>query len=313
MNATGLLRKSINAILTACLLAGPLIDLHAENVQPRDTIALWSGTKVPYGSEVTLMTFIPENPNGVSAVVCPGGSYHWLDQTGEGTEVGEWLCSHGITAFVLYYRTAGVPEFICHTRILFRGKRHPDMIQDAQKALLWVWEHADEYGVDRNRTGIVGFSAGGHLAMSTACFSSTDFLKDEGIITDADLRPAFVASIYPVVTMREPYVHRRSRRGLLGDNRIGSKKMKDSLSLELHIPDNCPPVFIVNCIDDPVVDYRNSVLLDSALTSRGAEHRYIQYRTGKHGFGVSDWFGSPECREWKNELLVWLKGYYPSL
>ena len=149
--------------------------------------------------------------------------------------------------------------------------------------------------------------------MASACFSSTNFLEKEGIQTDACLRPAFVASIYPVVTMQEPYVHKRSRRGLLGDSRCGSRKMKDSLSLEMHIPDDCPPTFIINCADDPVVDYRNSMMLDSALNAKGVEHRYIQYATGKHGFGVSDWYGSPECREWKNEFLDWLKSYFPSL
>ena len=78
------------------------------------------------------------------------------------------------------------------------------------------------------------------------------------------------------------------------------------MSLERHIPSGCPPVFLVNCIDDPIVDYRNSVLLDSALSSKGISHEYIQYRTGGHGFGVSDHKGSQESREWKNKFLEWL-------
>ena len=146
--------------------------------------------------------------------------------------------------------------------------------------------------------------------MTTACFNSSNFLEKSGIHTDANLRPSYVAAIYPVVTMQGPYVHRRSRRGLLGDSRLGNKSMRDSLSVEKHIPENCPPVFIINCKDDPVVDYHNSMLLDSALTRKGVEHRYIQYETGKHGFGVSDYYGSPECREWKNEFLKWLQGLY---
>lgn len=278
--------------------------------QPADTVSLWQGEKVPFGKEVSLYAYSPEQPNGISVIVCPGGSYHWHDMEGEGTRVAQWLNAHGITAFVLKYRAAGCAEIAFHSRLIFRGKRHPDMITDAQRALQYVQEHAEEYGVDPSRIGMMGFSAGGHLVMSAACFSHTDFLKLSGIYTDVNLRPAFVAAIYPVVTMQPPYVHRRSRRGLLGDSRVGCRKMRDSLSLEMHIPKDCPPVFLVNCLDDPVVRYQNSVLLDSALTRKGIPHEYHQYKTGKHGFGASEYYGSPESREWKNEFLRWLKDLY---
>ena len=142
--------------------------------------------------------------------------------------------------------------------------------------------------------------------MSAACFYSTDFLAMSGISAKVNLRPSFVAAIYPVVTMKPPYVHRRSRRGLLGDNRIYDKSLRDSLSLEDHIPDNCPPVFLLNCTDDPVVQYQNSVLLDSALARKNIPHKYIQYQRGKHGFGAAD----SECSVWKDEFLYWLGGLY---
>lgn len=279
---------------------------------PTDTIALWEGEKMPHGKEVTLYAFRPENPNGISVVVCPGGSYHWLDQETEGMKVGEWLSANGITAFVLLYRTAGKVEVAMPIRLVFRGRRHPDMIMDAQRALQYVGEHALAYGIDPDKIGMMGFSAGGHLVMSAACFNATDFLQLAGISARADLRPAFVAPVYPVVTMDPPYVHRRSRRGLLGNNRVGNQAMRDSLSLEKQIPDNCPPVFLINCVDDPIVQYQNSELLDSALTQKGVPHRYIRYETGGHGFGASEEKGSPECRRWKNEFLVWLKSLYPS-
>lgn len=280
--------------------------------QPADSVALWEGEKMRHGDQVLLYAFRPEKPNGISVIVCPGGSYHWLDRDVEGFQVGEWLSENGITAFVLLYRTAGYAEVAVPVRLFFRGRRHPDMIMDAQRALQYVWEHAAEYSIDRGRIGMMGFSAGGHLVMSAACFNESDFLQLAGIQTEADLRPAFVVPVYPVVTMDPPYVHRRSRRGLLGDNRTGNKTMRDSLSLEKHIPDNCPPIFLVNCVDDPVVQYQNSVLLDSALTQKGIPHTYIQYETGGHGFGASDVKGSPECREWRKEFLRWLKSLYPS-
>ena len=281
------------------------------SIPPVDTIALWKGENIRFGKEVSLYAYKPEQPNGISIIVCPGGSYYWHDKENEGELVAEWLRSKGITAFVLTYRVAGAAEIAFHTHLIFRGKRHPDMITDAQRALQYVQEHTPEYQLDSTRIGMMGFSAGGHLVMSAACFSSTNFLQLSGIETNVNLRPAFVAAVYPVVSMHPPYVHKRSRRGLLGDSRVGRKSMRDSLSLERHIPDNCPPVFLINCVDDPIVPYQNSVLLDSALTQKGVPHEYLQYQEGKHGFGASDYYGSQECREWRNEFLRWLETIYP--
>ena len=295
-------------LLLTTLLYGCLLQ-----ATPRDTVELWKGCKVRHAKEVSMLVYQPEKPSGVSVIVCPGGSYHWLDRQIEGREVGQWLSERGITAFVLFYRTVGIPEYIAHTRIIFRGKRHPDMITDAQRALQWVWENARSYGIDPGKIGMMGFSAGGHLVMSAACYSKTRFLEATGVRTEAPLRPAFVVPVYPVVTMQKPYVHKRSRRGLLGDNRQHSRILMDSLSLERHIPADCPPVFLVNCIDDPVVQFQNSVLLDSALTVRGIPHRYLQYETGGHGFGVNENRGSSRSRQWKDEFLGWLKGLYPEI
>ena len=104
-------------------------------------------------------------------------------------------------------------------------------------------------------------------------------------------------------------VHKRSRRGLLGDSRIYNKKLREQLSLEKHVPADCPPIFLVNCKDDPIVDYRNSVLLDSALTAMHVPHEYILYNTGGHGFGASDVKGTEESRGWRDRFLNWIKQY----
>lgn len=142
--------------------------------------------------------------------------------------------------------------------------------------------------------------------MSAACFSGTNYLKDYGIHTEVSLKPSFLVPVYPVVTMRKPFVHKRSRRALLSEKLHHDPVMIDSLSLECHIPADCPPVFLVNCVDDPVVDYHNSVLLDSALTANHIEHCYLQYQTGGHSFGASDVKGTEESRQWKKEFLNWL-------
>ena len=267
-------------------------------------ILLWEGFNEKFGRQVTLTPFLAENNDaGLAVIICPGGSYFWLDYKNEGKDVARWLQKNGISAFVLHYRTASFGAYFWHYRALFRGKQHPDMIKDAQRSLQWVREHAEEYHIHPERVGMMGFSAGGHLVMLAACFNQTVFLEDD----DTNLRPDFVVPVYPVVTMRESYVHKRSRRALLSEKYQHNAEMCDSLSLELHIPSNCPPVFLVNCMDDPVVDYRNSILLDSALTANKVNHRYLQYKTGGHGFGVSDDKGTDESRQWKNEFLHWIQ------
>jgi acetyl esterase/lipase len=214
----------------------------------------------------------------------------------EGAEAARWLQRNGISAFVLRYRVQGIVPYITHSRLLFRGHQYPDMVDDLQWAVRYVRSHADEYGINPHRVGVMGFSAGGHLSLSLT------LSQGEG-----KEQSSFIAAIYPVVSLSHPDSHKRSRRALLGEYRKYSRRMRDSLSIERHITKDCPPVFLVNCKDDPVVKYRNSELLDSALTAQGIPHRYIQYRTGGHGFGASETKGTAECRAWKDEFLRWLR------
>lgn len=254
---------------------------------------IWEGTSC--SKKVTLTPFPADGRSNLAVIVCPGGSYFWHDTETEGMEVARWLQGNGIAAFVLDYRTAYVPAFITHFRLLFRGNRYPDPQDDLRQAIRHLKKHAEHYGIDTTRIGVMGFSAGGHLAMSGALlFQQQD-------------RPAFVAPVYPVVTMTRDCVHKRSRRGLLGDSRTRNQSLRQLLSLEEQVTRDCPPVFLVNCEDDPVVDYRNSVFLDSALTAHQVPHRYLLYKTGGHGFGASDTKGTPECRQWKAEFMNWIK------
>ena len=270
-------------------------------------VKIWEGLDISHGKRVKLTTYLADdNPTGRAVIVCPGGSYYWLDKKNEGDTVAMWLQSQGITAFVLEYRAAGIGAFIYKHRCIFRGRQYPDMITDAQRALQWVRTHSEEYNINPDKVGVLGFSAGGHLALSTAFYSEHDYLKDVGIDNETNLRPTFVGAIYPVVTMVKPYVHKRSRRGLLSEKHHHDPVLCDSLSLERHVPNDCPPVFLANCVDDPVVDYRNSIVLDSALTAANVNHRYIQFQTGGHSFGASEKKGTAECREWKTEFLKWL-------
>ncbi|MGN0281665.1 MAG: alpha/beta hydrolase [Prevotella sp.] len=272
-----------------------------------EKVHIWEGTEVK-ADGVTIQAYLPDGVKPQAAViVCPGGSYHWHAMESEGREVAEWLRQNGMAAFVLDYRVAGAFSYITHSNLLFRGNRFPNMICDLQRAIMLVRMKMEERNVADCPLGVMGFSAGGHLAMMSALMCGTNYLAASGIEPTVSLRPDFVASIYPVVTMVEKCVHKRSRKGLLGESRKRNRQLRDSLSLERHVTADCPPVFLVNCKDDPIVDYRNSELLDSALTANGVPHRYIQYSTGGHGFGVRAEKKGLESAGWTTEFLKWFK------
>ena len=258
----------------------------------QEKINIWKGTDCKKKVEMT--PYLAKDGSHTAVIVCPGGSYFWHDMEAEGTAVAEWLQRNGISAFVLRYRAAGPMAFVTHYRRFVRGRRYPDALNDLHQAMTWVRSHADELGVDPDSIGAMGFSAGGHLVMSA------------GELLEPQERPAFIVPVYPVVTMTEDCCHKRSRRALLGESRMRDENLRDLLSMERHVPDDCPPVFLINCKDDPIVKYHNSELLDSALTAKGINHRYIQYETGGHGFGATDYKGTAECRQWKGEFLKWL-------
>ena len=245
-------------------------------------------TTAAAGATDRLTAFLPAKPATTAVIVCPGGSYFWLAGKTEGDSVARSLRQAGIAAYVLRYRTAGILPFITHSRLVIPGHQYPMPLADLQQAILQLRRQG------YSRIGVMGFSAGGHLALSAALFGS------------GSQRPDFVVACYPVVTMSAACVHKRSRRGLLGEWGKHSAVLRDSLSLERHVNAQMPPVFLMNCKDDPIVDYRNSVLLDSALTAHQVPHTYVQYATGGHGFGTTWSKTSPEAANWFQTFLCWL-------
>ena len=237
----------------------------------------------------------PDKANGAAVIVCPGGSYYWLSKKIEGTDVARKLADAGFTAFVLHYRHAGTRYFLFGNMAVPQN-HYPDALDDLRNAVLEVRRKASEYSIDPSKVGVMGFSAGGHLVLN----SGEEAIENQGISS----RPSFIVSVYPVVTMTdEAMVHNRSRTALLGGHRKDSS-LRRKLSMELDIPSDMPPVFLVNCLDDPTVDYRNSVVMDKALTESGIPHKYIQFPSGGHGFGASstqaDWL--PLFRDWCENL-----------
>lgn len=265
-------------------------------------IKIWDGTSCG-AKQVTLTEYLPEGTPRAAIIICPGGSYHWLDNKEEGTMVAQALAAEGYVAYVLRYRVAGKFEFVSKYRSVLRGNRHPDMISDLQRSIQLVRTRYN------GPVGVIGFSSGGHLALMGAELFGTNFLEKYNLNPAVSLRPDFAAAIYPVVTLSdERYVHKRSRLGILGERNTGKKALRDSLSMEKHVRADMPPVFILNCLDDEVVDPHNSMLLDSALSAAHVPHHYVQYQTGGHGFGLDPEKMSEETTSnWLAEFLTWLK------
>ena len=237
-----------------------------------------------------LTEYLPEKPTNTAVVVCPGGSYYWMAKKSEGRDVAQWLNKNGYAAYVLEYPVSGWWSWFTHIRKSC-CTQYPGQLNALEEALKTV--KSKGFG----KVGAMGFSAGGPLVLSGA-----ELLPDS-------TAPDFVAAIYPVVTMRDPYVHKRSRRGLLGERRRRDPVMQDSLSMELHADKVRCPVFLLNCVDDPTVDWHNAQMMSDSLNHHFVV--YIQSEVGGHGFGVSEKkmakYNSTYLLSWPDRFLVWMK------
>ena len=230
-----------------------------------------------------------------AVIICPGGSYHHLGLKSEGNTTATWFAENGVTAFVLKYRTA---ESLYH---------HPAMLQDIQRAIQLVRENADEWNINPNKVGLIGFSAGGHLVTMAGEFWQThDEIANLNILTNVSLRPDFVIPVYPVVSMQDDIAHRWSRNSLLGKGEKNqTQARKDEFSMELNVPADMPPTYIVVCDDDPIVIPENSLHLYAALQEAGIPSKLARYPWGKHGFGMKDNAFMKEFH-WNETLKEWL-------
>ena len=228
---------------------------------------------------------------GTAVVVCPGGGYVNLAMDHEGDQIARWLNSIGVTAFVLKYRLG--PRY-----------RHPIELGDAKRAIRTVRAKAGQFRVMPDRVGIMGFSAGGHLASTAA----THFDAGNPAATDAiervGSRPDFAVLCYPVISFTTPYTHRGSMRALLGDN--PDPKLAESLSNELQVTPQTPPTFLFHTNSDTVVPPENSMLFYMALRKAGVPAEIHIYANGPHGVGLAP--TDEALSTWPARLADWLRG-----
>ena len=261
----------------------------------KSDINIWHGIKSMRGEIVQMEIFEPVNPNGTAVIICPGGSYFHLDVLGEGYTAARYFSSKGVRAFVLWYRVAK------------NNYHYPSQMQDVQRAIQIVRENADEYHIDKNKVGLIGFSAGGHLVTWAAAFGErSNELEKIGIKTSVSLRPDFVIPVYPVVSMQDDICHRKSRWGLLKGHL--SQEKKDLFSMEKQIPDNMPPTYLVACKDDPVVKYENSVRLSEALAAKNIDYKFTLYDWGGHGFAMRN-TKFMKTFHWNDDLYKWMESH----
>ena len=227
---------------------------------------------------------------GTAVVVCPGGGYRGLAMDHEGDQVAKWLNSIGVSAFVLKYRLG--PKY-----------HHPVELGDAQRAIRTVRAKAAEYRVAPDRIGIMGFSAGGHLASTAGTHFDAGDASAADSIDRAGCRPDFLVLGYPVISFTTPYTHKGSLENLLGNH--PDPKLVESLSNELQVTAQTPPTFLFHTTADTTVPVENSVLFYLALRKAGVPAEMHIYERGPHGVGLAPL--DEALSSWPSRLAAWMR------
>jgi acetyl esterase/lipase len=242
-------------------------------------------------SKPTLTRFSPTNPNGKSIIICPGGGYSILASGHEGIDVAKALNDLGVTAFILKYR---LPS----DRTAIDKSLAP--LQDAQQAIRMVRKNAEKWGLNANKIGIMGFSAGGHLAAT----ATTHFAEkaDPSVSDTISVRPDFSMLIYPVISFDTTITHKGSRNNLISTN--PTAEMTQKFSNELHITPQTPPIFLVHAGNDATVPVENSLRFYQNCIKNKVPAEMHLYPKGKHGFGMNN---KTTEDKWMERLATWLK------
>jgi acetyl esterase/lipase len=256
-----------------------------------ETLSLWKGP-APIGDgtteevDVRLTLHRPALPNGTAIVICPGGGYGGLVTGGEGHGIAKWLNSHGITGLVLEYR-------------LPKGRPYVPLL-DAQRAIRMARANASDWNLDTKKIGIIGFSAGGHLASTAATHFDSGVALASDPVTQQSSRPDFAILVYPVITM-DRTTHGGSRRNLLGDK--PTDELIELFSNEKQVTAESCPTYLAHALDDQVVVPANSQAFHDVLKKHKVPTEYLQLPSGGHGLNG---YKGPMWDAWQKQSLEWL-------
>lgn len=268
-----------------------------ENVIPdkegvRDTEIITEKGSVTNVSNPRLIIHKPKKPNGTAILVISGGGYAHIELGKESTPTANWLQSEGITAFELIYRLP--QENWKTTNVPF---------EDAQRALRMIRSLAPRYGIDQNKIGILGFSAGGHLAGITSTLFDKKFYKPVDAIDSLSARPDFAGLIYPVISMLPPNNKTHSQKSILGSQPTTQEEI--AFSVEKQVNTQTPPTFLAQALDDPISPVDNSYLMDKALKNSNVPVEMHIFQIGGHGWGLGK--KGSEVAVWPNLFKTWAK------
>jgi acetyl esterase/lipase len=284
-------RSAVAGLLGALMAAGGL-DAQAP-------VSLWPGA-APGSLGTTeedtpsLMVYLPPpgRATGTGVVIFPGGGYVHLSMEKEGTDVARWLTGIGVAAFVVRYRLG--PRY-----------HYPSMLEDAQRAVRVVRARAGAWGVDPHRLGVIGFSAGGHMASTAGTHFDDGHPASEDPVEHQSSRPDFMILVYPVITMNSQFAHPGSRDNLLGAN--PSPELVQAMSNETQVTPKTPPTFLVASTNDTVVPVENSLMFYQALHAAGVPVEMHIYESGPHGFGLG--LEDPAVATWPALCANWMRGH----
>lgn len=277
----------------AMLAAG----LSAHCAEPAKQLLWPKGAPGAKGSEpkdqpwIDLYPVSKEKSNGAAFVVCPGGGYGGLAADHEGSQIAKFFNSLGVHAVVLHYRLGT------------SGYHHPIELNDAKRAIRWVRANAAQHGVDPQRIGVIGFSAGGHLASCTATMFDDGDAQAADPIDRVSSRPDVAVLCYPVISMSDDFMHRGSRKNLLGPN--DNDQLGREMTTYLRVTDRTPPTFIFQTDEDTAVPAENAVHFYLACRKHKIPTEMHIYQPGPHGVGLIQ--GDPVLGTWSGHLRDWLR------
>jgi len=299
-----------NFIVAALLLIGvlscpgqnqilPLWEGDPPNYKETGEVTIWDTSdivRVRLVQKPDIAAFLPskKNATGEAVVVCPGGGYGILAYDWEGSDIARWLNSQGIAAFVLKYRLPGSNSNIVP---------HKSPLMDAQRAMRMVRAHAEQWNIDPGKIGIMGFSAGGHLASTLSTHYDAGDPSSADPIEQQSCRPDFSVLVYPVISFTGEFSHSGSRKALLGED--ADPELVSYYSNELQVDEDTPPAILIHSDDDTAVPAENSIAYYEALRANQVSSELHIYPYGGHGYSLA--IGQGHLSTWPDRVIDWIR------